>query len=149
LRIQYFPSQIFWLFPKKNREFQPFLKSDIINVETAKVAGYFRFNNRRISMWETLMLFFLPVISGGYFRLRNVPLSFRQLYKRGFADAATFTRVKAPLYRHRHLSYPGLKNRAPVEDAGFVLMILWRRQSGNHPENNLAKFGYILDLKVD
>jgi hypothetical protein len=22
------------------------------------------------------------------------------------------------------------------------------RQSGNHPENNLAKFGYILDIKV-
>jgi hypothetical protein len=69
-------------------------------------------------------MLFLHVISGGYFRLRNMPLVFRQLYKRRFADAATFTLVKAPLYKHRHLSYAGLKNRAPVEDAGFVLMIL-------------------------
>jgi hypothetical protein len=31
---------------------------------------------------------------------------------------------------------------------GFFLSILWCNQSGNHPENNLAKFGYILDMKV-
>jgi hypothetical protein len=28
-------------------------------------------------------------------------------------------------------------------------MILWCSQSGHHPENNLAKFGYILDMKVE
>jgi hypothetical protein len=32
---------------------------------------------------------------------------------------------------------------------GFHLVrILCCSQSGNHPENNLAKFGYILDMKV-
>jgi hypothetical protein len=33
--------------------------------------------------------------------------------------------------------------------AGFLLRILWCNQSGNHPESNLAKFGYILDMKVE
>jgi hypothetical protein len=28
-------------------------------------------------------------------------------------------------------------------------MILWCSQSGHYPENNLAKFGYILDMKVE
>jgi hypothetical protein len=32
---------------------------------------------------------------------------------------------------------------------GFLLRILWWSQSGNHPENDLAKFGYILDMKVE
>ncbi len=32
--------------------------------------------------------------------------------------------------------------------AGFLLRILWCSQSGNHPQNNLAKFGYILNMKV-
>jgi hypothetical protein len=31
---------------------------------------------------------------------------------------------------------------------GFLLRILWCSQSGDHPENSLAKFGYILDMKV-
>jgi len=29
---------------------------------------------------------------------------------------------------------------------GFLLWILWFCESGDHPENNLAKFGYILDF---
>jgi len=29
-----------------------------------------------------------------------------------------------------------------------LLRILWCSQSGNHSENNLAKFGYIVDMKV-
>jgi hypothetical protein len=33
--------------------------------------------------------------------------------------------------------------------AGFVLRILWCSQSGDHPENNLAKFDYMLDMKVE
>jgi hypothetical protein len=33
--------------------------------------------------------------------------------------------------------------------AGFLLRILWYNQSGDHPESNLAKFGYILDMKVE
>jgi hypothetical protein len=32
--------------------------------------------------------------------------------------------------------------------AGFLFRILLFSQSGNHPEINLANFGYILDLKV-
>ncbi len=32
--------------------------------------------------------------------------------------------------------------------AGFLLRILCCNQSGDHPQNNLAKFGYILDMKV-
>jgi len=27
-------------------------------------------------------------------------------------------------------------------------MLLWWSQSGDHPENNLSKFGYILDMKL-
>jgi hypothetical protein len=33
--------------------------------------------------------------------------------------------------------------------SGFLLRILCCSQSGNHPENNWAKFGYILHFKVD
>jgi hypothetical protein len=33
--------------------------------------------------------------------------------------------------------------------AGFLLRILLCSQSGDHPENNLAKFGYILDIKLE
>jgi hypothetical protein len=33
--------------------------------------------------------------------------------------------------------------------AEFLLRILWCSQSGDHPENILAKFGYILDIKVE
>jgi hypothetical protein len=32
---------------------------------------------------------------------------------------------------------------------GFLLMILWCSQSGDYSENNLAKFGYIIDMKVE
>jgi hypothetical protein len=32
--------------------------------------------------------------------------------------------------------------------AGFLLRISWCTQSGDHPENNLAKFGYIIDMKI-
>ncbi len=32
---------------------------------------------------------------------------------------------------------------------GFFLRILWHSQSGHHSRNNLAKFGYILDMKVE
>ncbi len=35
-----------------------------------------------------------------------------------------------------------------VYGPGFLLRILWHSQSGDHPENNLAKFGYIVDMKV-
>jgi hypothetical protein len=28
-------------------------------------------------------------------------------------------------------------------------MLLWWGQSGDHPENNLPKFGYILDMKLE
>ncbi len=31
---------------------------------------------------------------------------------------------------------------------GFLLRILWSNQSGHHSQNNLAKLGYILDMKV-
>jgi len=31
---------------------------------------------------------------------------------------------------------------------GLLLRILSFSQSGDHPKNNLAKFGYILDMKV-
>jgi len=31
---------------------------------------------------------------------------------------------------------------------GFLWRILWCSQSDNHPENNLAKFGYIIDMKI-
>ncbi len=31
---------------------------------------------------------------------------------------------------------------------GFLLRILWCSQSDKHPKNNLAKFGYILNMKV-
>jgi hypothetical protein len=31
---------------------------------------------------------------------------------------------------------------------GSLLRILWCSQSGDHPEKNLAKFGYILDMKI-
>ncbi len=33
--------------------------------------------------------------------------------------------------------------------AEFLLRILWCSQSGDNPENILAKFGYILDIKVE
>jgi hypothetical protein len=37
----------------------------------------------------------------------------------------------------------------PHHQPGFpFFMILLYSQSGNHPENNLAKFGYKLDIKV-
>jgi hypothetical protein len=32
---------------------------------------------------------------------------------------------------------------------GFVLRILWCSESGNHPGNNFAIFGYIIDMKVE
>ncbi len=35
-----------------------------------------------------------------------------------------------------------------LSQSGFLLRILWCIQNGDHPENNLAKFGYILDMKV-
>jgi hypothetical protein len=31
---------------------------------------------------------------------------------------------------------------------GFLWRILWCSQSGYHPGNNLAKFGYKIDMKV-
>ncbi len=34
------------------------------------------------------------------------------------------------------------------ESGGFFLRILWCNQSGNHWEENLAKFAYKLDMKV-
>jgi hypothetical protein len=39
----------------------------------------------------------------------------------------------------------------PQLTAGWVslLRILWYSQSGDQPENNLAKFGYVLDMKVE
>ncbi len=35
-----------------------------------------------------------------------------------------------------------------IGQAGFPFRILWCSQSGDHPENNLVKFGDILDMKV-
>jgi hypothetical protein len=32
---------------------------------------------------------------------------------------------------------------------GFILRILWSGQIGHHSQNNLAKLGYILDMKVE
>jgi hypothetical protein len=32
---------------------------------------------------------------------------------------------------------------------GFLLRIFWCSQSDDHPENNLANFGCILDMKVE
>jgi hypothetical protein len=32
---------------------------------------------------------------------------------------------------------------------GFLLRILWCSQSDDYSENNLAKFGYIIDMKVE
>jgi hypothetical protein len=32
---------------------------------------------------------------------------------------------------------------------GFFLRILWCSQNGDHPESNLAKSGYNLDMKVE
>jgi hypothetical protein len=44
------------------------------------------------------------------------------------------------------------KSRLLIHDTyaptGFVLRILWCSQSGDHPENKLAKFKYILDMEV-
>jgi hypothetical protein len=37
----------------------------------------------------------------------------------------------------------------PWVGRGFLLWILWCSQSGNHPENNLAKFCYILNMKLE
>ncbi len=37
----------------------------------------------------------------------------------------------------------------PWVGPGFLLCILWCSQSGNHPENNLAKFCYILNMKLE
>jgi hypothetical protein len=31
----------------------------------------------------------------------------------------------------------------------YSRFLLYSQKSGNHPENNLAKFGYILDIKLD
>jgi hypothetical protein len=36
-----------------------------------------------------------------------------------------------------------------LSQSGFLLRILWCIQNGDHPENNLAKFGYRLDMKVE
>ncbi len=32
--------------------------------------------------------------------------------------------------------------------AGFLLRILWCSQSGDHNENTLVRFGYILNMKI-
>jgi hypothetical protein len=40
------------------------------------------------------------------------------------------------------------KGGASKSQAGFLLRILWHSESGNQPENNVAKFGYLLDMKV-
>ncbi len=36
-----------------------------------------------------------------------------------------------------------------LSQSGFLLRILWWIQNGDHPENNLTKFGYRLDMKVE
>jgi hypothetical protein len=43
----------------------------------------------------------------------------------------------------------GLINPKNQSQAGFLLRILWCSQSDDRPENNLAKFGYILEMKVE
>jgi hypothetical protein len=45
-------------------------------------------------------------------------------------------------------SYVGMAGCLTMCIPGFLLRILWWCQSGGHPENNLARFGYILDMKV-
>ncbi len=40
------------------------------------------------------------------------------------------------------------KANARLREKGFLLRILWYSQSGNHPKNYLARFGYALDMKV-
>jgi hypothetical protein len=57
--------------------------------------------------------------------------------------------VKSKLWRdaHRPGSIRKFKNKNTA--TGFLLRILWQSQSGNHSQNNLAKFGYILDMKVE
>ncbi len=36
-----------------------------------------------------------------------------------------------------------------LSQSGFLLRILWCIQNGDHTENNLAKFGYRVDMKVE
>jgi hypothetical protein len=43
---------------------------------------------------------------------------------------------------------PGILNAHWYSSTGFLSRILWCSQSGNHSQINLAKFGYILDMKV-
>jgi len=42
----------------------------------------------------------------------------------------------------------GILNPQRYSSTGFLSRILWCSQSGNHSQINLAKFGYILDVKV-
>jgi len=50
-----------------------------------------------------------------------------------------------PLWLHHKI----LKEKPLIRiKPGSFLRILWCSQSGDHPENNLAKFGYILDMKI-
>jgi hypothetical protein len=42
----------------------------------------------------------------------------------------------------------GERKKCIGEEPGFLLRILRFSQNGDHPENNLAKFGYIIDSKV-
>jgi hypothetical protein len=46
-------------------------------------------------------------------------------------------------------NYVGMAGFLTMCIPGFLLRILWCSQSGGHPENNLAKFGYILEMKVE
>jgi hypothetical protein len=63
------------------------------------------------------------------------------------------------VYLHHTSQNSALKTSTQYEDhfrngifidyvvvAHILLWSLWCRQSGDHPENNLAKFGYILDM---
>jgi hypothetical protein len=47
----------------------------------------------------------------------------------------------------------GLWRRSPKKGQlvplQLLLMILWCSQSGDYPENDLAKFGYIIDIQVE
>jgi len=65
----------------------------------------------------------------------------------GQAGCAGSTHLKLPVlggYQFGTLVYIGFY----YSSQGFFLRILWCSWSGHHPENNLAKFGYIIDMKV-
>jgi len=57
-------------------------------------------------------------------------------------NAPTFNYWKIPIDFNLN------SNKLMIKKSRFVLKILWCGQSGNHPKNILAKFDYMLDMKI-